>query len=197
MLTGDIAGKLKQKGLRPKNAKRLTEFSYTVLETIVDLGPDLIGTLIPGGVLMAQAAKVLIEKSELFKRLKNQNRNLLTLPIEFNQATIIHQYTNVLQALTEKRLLVIVLDDLQWADSASISLLFHLVRKIKEEHMFLIGTYRPNDIAYGRNGSRHPLEATINEIRRYLGDVFIDLTKTDQTEGQAFIDAINDSPEKR
>ncbi|HRD70472.1 MAG TPA: EAL domain-containing protein [Legionella sp.] len=48
--------------------------------------------------------------------------------------------------------LVIFLDDLQWADNASLQLLQHLLRDTANSYFMLIGTYRDNEIDFG-----HPL----------------------------------------
>jgi predicted ATPase len=86
-----------------------------------------------------------------------------------------------------------VLDDLQWADSGSINLLFHLVRQLKDSRLLLVGTYRPDDIAIGRDGGRHPLEPILNELKRYNGDIVMDLSQSELKEGRSFVDALVDS----
>lgn len=43
--------------------------------------------------------------------------------------------------------LVVVLDDLQWADGASLKLIHHLVHDSAIEHLVLIGAYRPEAVA--------------------------------------------------
>ena len=48
--------------------------------------------------------------------------------------------------------LVIFLDDLQWADNASLQLLQHLLTDTTNSYFMLIGTYRDNEVVFG-----HPL----------------------------------------
>ncbi len=88
---------------------------------------------------------------------------------------------------------MLVLDDLQWADNGSINLLFHLARQLKDSRLLLVGTYRPDDVSLGRDGGRHPLEAILNELKRYYGDIVIDLSQTGKSEGRKFVDALVDS----
>ncbi len=56
--------------------------------------------------------------------------------------------------------LVLVLDDLQWADVPSLQLLRHLVRVAPPAHMLIIGTYRDADL------DRSPLCDMLSDLRR-------------------------------
>ena len=58
---------------------------------------------------------------------------------------------------TAEHPLVIFLDDLQWADSASLKLLSLLMEETK--YLLIIGAYRDNEVS-----STHPFMMTINEI---------------------------------
>lgn len=60
----------------------------------------------------------------------------------------------------------------------------------------IIGAYRPARVALGREGERHPLESTLNKIKRYFGDVWIELGET-PPEGRAFVDALLDHEPNR
>ena len=44
------------------------------------------------------------------------------------------------------RPLVMILDDLQWADMASLKLIEHLLRNLQDRALCLIGTYRPQEV---------------------------------------------------
>ncbi len=59
-------------------------------------------------------------------------------------------------------MIVLIIEDLHWADQSSINLLFHLVRSLKQEKILLLGTYRPEDIKIGIQGNRHPFDAVLN-----------------------------------
>jgi predicted ATPase len=84
------------------------------------------------------------------------------------------------------------LDDLHWADLSSISLLGHLIHRIAEFPVLLVGAYRPEEVTQGRDGQRHPLSDLLSEIKRRFGDIWIDLEKNEQTTGRAFVDALLD-----
>ncbi len=55
--------------------------------------------------------------------------------------------------------LVLFLDDLQWADSATLSLLQHLARCAELSHLLMIGTYRDHEVSAG-----HPLFLMLGEL---------------------------------
>ncbi|MEG4106376.1 AAA family ATPase [Microcoleus sp. S13_C5] len=61
---------------------------------------------------------------------------------------------------TKNHPLVIFLDDLQWADSASLKLMQLLLGESEGQHLLLIGAYRDNEVS-----SVHPLMLTLSEIR--------------------------------
>ena len=58
------------------------------------------------------------------------------------------------------RPLVIFLDDLQWADAASLKLLQLLITDGNSKHLFIIGAYRDNEVS-----STHPLTLTLEKIK--------------------------------
>ena len=55
----------------------------------------------------------------------------------------------------------IFLDDLQWADSASLKLIELIMMNMDIEYLFLIGSYRDNEI-----NSTHPLTITLDKLRQ-------------------------------
>ncbi len=57
--------------------------------------------------------------------------------------------------------LVLVLDDLHWADRPSLLLLQHLARRVPGSRLLIIGTYR--DVELER---RHPLAEMLADLRR-------------------------------
>ena len=62
---------------------------------------------------------------------------------------------------TKEHPLVIFLDDLQWADSASLKLMQLLMSDIDNRYLLLIGAYRDNEVF-----AAHPLMLTLAEIQK-------------------------------
>ncbi|MEG3842382.1 serine/threonine-protein kinase PknK, partial [Microcoleus sp. herbarium14] len=67
---------------------------------------------------------------------------------------------------TKEHPLVIFLDDLQWADSASLKLMQLLMSETDTRYLLLIGAYRDNEVFRA-----HPLMLTLDEIRSYSATV--------------------------
>jgi Predicted ATPase len=58
---------------------------------------------------------------------------------------------------------VLLLEDLHWADSSSIELLRHLCNRITSQRVLLVGTFRPEDI----ERSNHPLKSCTAEMKMH------------------------------
>ena len=57
--------------------------------------------------------------------------------------------------------LVIFLDDLQWADSATLKLMQLIMTDVDSSYLLLIGAYRDNEVS-----AAHPLKITLSEIQK-------------------------------
>lgn len=190
MLIGDNAN-----AITSNNAQRLSQVLRVSGRVIVEIAPDLIGTLIPGMNVLATLTRMGARERGLLRGLEERASATERNQNDIEQSQIFLQYTALLRRLSQEYPLVIILDDLQWVDAASNALLFHLVRELNTCPILFVGLYRPSDVAAGRNHERHPLEPTLNEIKRIYGDVWIDLDETTEQNGQAFVEAlINSQP---
>lgn len=203
VLSGAQDEKETRNAVNPTNAARLRELVRVSGETLLDVGPDLVGIFVPGAALLAKLATRAAANSKLASKLaermaKSEKDAARPAPNpNLDQEKIFQQYTEVVQALAREHTLLLILDDLQWADAASLNLLFHLARQLKESRVLLLGTYRPDDVALGRGGERHPLEPILNELKRYYGEIVIDLGAAQATEGRAFVEALVDAEPNR
>jgi predicted ATPase/GAF domain-containing protein len=77
---------------------------------------------------------------------------------------LFQKFVNVFTAAENP--LVIFLDDLQWADSASLKLIQMLMTQTDTHGLLLIGAYRDNEV-----NSTHPLTLTLNDIRKTLAKI--------------------------
>jgi len=67
----------------------------------------------------------------------------------------------VAAAAQRERPVVLFLDDLQWADAASLKLLEQLATSSEAAHLLLLGAYRDNEV-----GPAHPLTLTLDQAKK-------------------------------
>ena len=108
------------------------------------------------------------------------------------QSSIFEEYTDVLQTLAESRPLLLILEDLHWADVSSLSLLFHLGKRIGRSKIIIIGTYRPQEISRIGSDATSTLQDVLSEFKRDAGDIVIDLDQDDQATARLFVDSYLD-----
>lgn len=193
LLSGDVQTTGSRSIISPENARRLRQFQPVADQLLAELGPDLLAHFMPGLVPAVQAVSGPLA-SEKRGRIEPVHG---AAPAE--QRDLFEQFSNVLRAIAQHRPLLLALDDLQWADTASLNLLFHLGRRLEGSRILLALTYRSSDVALGRPSSfpaaagqfeRHPLEPVINELKRRYGLVELDLS---QSMSRRFVEAFLDS----
>jgi DNA-binding SARP family transcriptional activator len=91
----------------------------------------------------------------------------------------------VLAALSADRTVVLVLDDLQWADQGSLQLLRHLVSSDRPMHLVVLATFRDSELV-----ASDPLVETLGALRRATGVERIELPGFDPSEVVAVLEAI-------
>lgn len=87
------------------------------------------------------------------------------------------------------RPLVVVLEDLHWADASSRDLLRFLVARLRTEPVLLIGSYRADDLH-----RRHPLRPVLAELGRHPRVQRIELAPFGTEELRAFTTALTGAP---
>ena len=92
---------------------------------------------------------------------------------------------DVLGRLALERPIVLVLEDLHWADPSSRALLTFLAGRLRDERLVLIGTYRSDELT-----RRHPLLPLLALLERLPSVERIDLSRLDRDEVQAQIAGI-------
>lgn len=198
-LTGDGEIQQSSRTINQENAKRLWNLIPASVQALVDHGPDLIDNFVPGEALLRRASAYSSRDSVWLERLKKEVKRRKGRPVPLNidhgdsRKDLFEQYTRVIQTLSNIHPLLLLLDDLQWADIGTIGLLFHLARRIEGHRVFILGAYRQDDIAQLQDGLSHPLTDVLAELKRIFGETQVDLDQATEIEGRRFIDDFLDS----
>jgi len=158
------------------------EAHYSMLEALGGLcrgsgGESLVQTL------AAQAPTWLVQFPAL---LKPEHRE--TLQREILGATrerMLREIGEVLDTITSENPLLLVFEDLHWADASTVDLISALARRRPPAKLMVIGTYRPVDVIM----SQHPLNALKQELLIHQLCREIALELLDETEVAEYLAA--------
>ncbi|MGH2606711.1 MAG: AAA family ATPase, partial [Anaerolineales bacterium] len=194
MLAGDVEPRWAAGSIPREHALRLWRASSITMEALAERAPELISLF-----LSPNALRVWLERgprdgrarqSRLEESLGRLERSGVVEPPHRNR--IFEAYTDVLTALAEAHPLLVVLDDLHWLDPSSASLLVHLARRLEGKRILIIGTYRPEDISPLPDGTDHPLQAILAELKQIYGDIWMDLDRGGEAITRPLVDALVD-----
>jgi len=215
MLTGDVEARWDAGAITRDHAQRLWAALPLVVEALLDHDPHLVDVFMEQGALLSRAVAAGQENAPWLPRLREHFQRQETGTQDVEQNHLFQQITDVLRTVARKRPLLLILDDLQWADAASIGLLFHLGRRLADadSRVLIACAYRPEEVALGRAGpstlrqaqdgagsgqaQRHPLAKPLSEFKRTFGDVWVDLGPAEEAQGRSFVDALLDSEPNR
>ena len=136
-------------------------------EVAAELGPEV-----------AELTQLLPELAHL----EGSRRPATELDPEMARFRLFDAMTACLRSAAAPRGLVVVLDDLHWADQASLLLLGFVAGELADTRLLLVGTYR--DVEVDR---RHPLSGTLAELFRQPPTSYLALAGLDQGEVGRFI----------
>ncbi len=142
----------------------------------------------PEEVLTAHVAAHGAELSRLTRALRSRLQGLAApsegADAETERYVLYAAVLGLLTAACEERPVVLVLDDLQWADVASLQLLRHLVKEADPLQLLILGTYRDTELS-----PTHPLTETLGALRREPGVGRISLKGLDDDEVVQYLEA--------
>ena len=198
ILTGDLEIDWTVGMLNQDQALQIWASIPDVIQAITNSGPHLFNTLLPVTPLIHRLAPYLAEKTDWFDQIQDSAYGEPSTSPGFQQGLILEELTQVFRGIAGQSPLLLILDDLQWADDASLNLLYHLGRRLTGSRVLLLGSYRTGErgkeqqtILTDQNEAATP-ENLILEMARQYGDIQIRLDQASQSEGRAFIDAILD-----
>jgi class 3 adenylate cyclase/tetratricopeptide (TPR) repeat protein len=193
MLSGDVEGRWASGLISTDHARRLWYALPLAIQALLTHGPHVVPALVSGKGLLSRALAAAPEGAPWLETLQQQIAREAAAAAGVEQSHLFQQVTNVLRSLAEAHPLLLILDDLQWVDTASIGLLFHVGRRLAGARILIAGAYRPEEVTLDREGERHPLQKLLSEFKRSYGDVQLDLVEAEEGEGHRFVDALLES----
>ena len=175
-LVGEIEPLWRSGTITRSQAVRLWNLRHTASDLLREVAPDCLmafvdPVLLPGAALPT-AASLSLAREALFQ-----------------------QMTRFIQALSLHGPLLMIVDDLHWADVGSIDLLHFLRGEMSGYPVLLVGAYRPEEVGSRQSGSeRHALARFLHEQLRHSGANEVSL---DRADGRAFVNAWLDTEPNR
>ena len=83
------------------------------------------------------------------------------LPPESERYMLFQAVTALLRSIAEESALLLILEDLHWADKPSLLLLQHIVRHLQGSKLLVLGLYRDVEV-----GPKHPLSDVLADLSR-------------------------------
>ena len=77
------------------------------------------------------------------------------------QQRMLREMAEALEQITIIQPLVLIFEDLQWSDHATLALLSYLAQRREQAHLLVLGTYRPVDVVM----TNHPLRRVKQELQ--------------------------------
>jgi ABC-type oligopeptide transport system substrate-binding subunit/DNA-binding SARP family transcriptional activator len=193
MLTGDLESRLAAQAISLEGARRQWSALPVTLPALLEHGRGLLEGFLSASALAArlQAAAPTGERWDTW--LHEIDQLAKTPSGAQEQPQIAEQFTRLVETISQQSPLVLVLDDLQWADTGSTNLLFHLARRLEGKSILILAAYRPEEIHAGRNGEPNPLEKLLHEFKRQFGEVWVDLNASREARGSQFVGDLLDS----
>lgn len=94
-----------------------------------------------------------------------------------------------LQRASAEAPLLVFIDDLQWADPTTLTLIHYIARNTRSSRILIAGTYRPEDLVAGDGGKPHHLVTTMQNMTREDLLTRIDLARLDMGAAAALVES--------
>ncbi|MQA06986.1 MAG: AAA family ATPase [Pseudonocardiaceae bacterium] len=108
---------------------------------------------------------------------------------DVSQLQVFDAVFGLLEKLATGRTVLLVIEDLHWADSATRNLLSFVLSRLRSQGLLVLATYRADDLH-----RRHPLRAQLAELVRLPKIERIELAPFDTDEIRRFVSALAERP---
>ncbi len=141
-------------------------FTAAIRQLVRERGADEVAALLPDGAAR-DLARLLPEFGEPSGDVESETA----------RARLFEQILTLLERLAEQRPVVLVIEDIHWADRSSRDLIAFLSRNLSAAPVLMVLTYRSDDLH-----RQHPLRPVLAELGRVDGVLRMDLPRLTQDE---------------
>ena len=188
-LSGDTEHRRTPDFVTPAATRRTWATMPDILEALLEHGTGLLDIFVPVSELLLrlEAYDRRFSSSEKWQARIGQVQRQVETESQVTrrvvrQSDLFDQLAQVLSFLARRHPLLLLIDDLQWSDPGTVSLLFYLGRHLAGSRILVVAAYRPDSVIPLSEGKRHPLELVVNELQRISGYPAIDLDACDGRE---------------
>ena len=147
--------------------------------TLMELAPEIIELLVPGFGLAVKSAKM-FKRNTLLGRLSSRYTRPDEKAVDADRFRLQDQYISIIEGVLVKTPLVIVIDDLDCADEASLQLLSRIAEKTAGSNILFLVAARSHQSASGA-------QETITQIGTALETLTLDLDQIREDRGKQFV----------
>ncbi|RJQ81126.1 helix-turn-helix transcriptional regulator [Amycolatopsis panacis] len=108
---------------------------------------------------------------------------------DLGQLQLFDAVLGVLTEIARDRPVVLLVEDLHWADSSTRDLLSVLLSRLRGQRLLVVGSYREEDVH-----RRHPLRGLLSELVRLATVERLVLTPLEPADARAFVAALAEEP---
>ena len=192
-LTGEARRGYELGLLDEAQTQRLWSALPLAVDALVGQAPDLIDAFLPGPDLLARLSAAVDTEPDWLAALQTALARDKTQAGVPNRRQLQEQTVAFLRQLSARRPLLLLLDDLHWADADSVSLLFHLAQSLAGLHLLVLAAYRQEEVDIGRDSSVHPLKILLAECKRLSGKGPLNLNHLAEATRRDFVERLVDS----
>ncbi|MDV6012925.1 AAA family ATPase [Haloechinothrix sp. LS1_15] len=117
----------------------------------------------------------------------HENAGRTNVEQDIGQLQLFDAVRSALTELAAARPVVLVVEDLHWADASTRDMLAFLLARLRSQRLLVVVTYRHDDVH-----RRHPLRTLLAELARTATVERIELPALTEDDARAFVDAIGE-----
>ena len=173
-LTGDTEAQTLQNESSDLIKNKQDAAKNAALQSLVDCSPGLVGTFISSSYLQKHLTANRVQEHNWCRPLEELLSKVTDAP-KIERSILFQQYSDFLIDLSKRYQLLLIIEDLQWADEASLELFLYLGKSLESSPVMILATYRPEEVETPDTDQQSSLDKSLNIIKQTRKGAWIDL----------------------